>query len=246
MQTEKIDKPALARTQPTDEEKAQRMLGMYEKTIQHGMNFFIEVGMALKAIRDGKLYKAEFRTFEEYCSKRWNLSKTHVNRKIAAASIAADLTPIGVEFPITESLVRPIIDLEPDQQTKVWQQAVETAPKGKLTAKHVAEIAAQHKKMRRSAAEPSPSFDADTWTLRARHAVNNIVMKWPQDVSLQPLIDEIQNCLDSLKKRCAVPETNSDFGEHETVHFTPAAEDAAELLECDASICAHAADSEAF
>jgi hypothetical protein len=45
-----------------------------EAVIKRGLSTFLQVGRALLEIHDGRLYAAEHRTFEEYCSKRWKLS----------------------------------------------------------------------------------------------------------------------------------------------------------------------------
>jgi len=41
-------------------------------------------------------------------------------------------------LPFNESMIRPLTSLEPDQQVKIWQEAVSSAPDGRVTAKHVA------------------------------------------------------------------------------------------------------------
>jgi hypothetical protein len=47
-------------------------------------------------IRDSRLYRQEFDTFEDYCRERWKMSKTNANRLIDAAEVATNVTPIGV------------------------------------------------------------------------------------------------------------------------------------------------------
>jgi CHASE3 domain sensor protein len=45
-----------------------------------------------------------------------------------------------VNTPANEYQIRPLVKLSPDQQREAWQQAVATAPDGKVTAAHVAKI----------------------------------------------------------------------------------------------------------
>ena len=45
------------------------------------------------------------------------------------------------QIPQTESQARPLVSLPSDQQREAWQEAVETAPEGKVTAAHVYNIA---------------------------------------------------------------------------------------------------------
>ena len=47
------------------------------------------------------------------------------------------LLPIGSTLPVEQAQARPLTSLPPEQQREVWQEAVETAPARKVTAKHV-------------------------------------------------------------------------------------------------------------
>jgi hypothetical protein len=121
-------------------------LSVYEGVIRQGLESFVEVGNALARIRDGRLYRAEFKTFEEYCQTRWNLDKRYANRLVVAANVVEDLGPIGPK-PKTESQVRQLVKLPKEERPKAWKESVETAPKDatgnpKITAKHVEQVVA--------------------------------------------------------------------------------------------------------
>ena len=126
-------------------------LSVYEGVIRQGLELFVEVGNALARIRDARLYRAEFATFEEYCQTRWSLSRRHVNRLIAANDVVEDLGPIGPK-PEIESQARPLASVPKKDRAEVWQQVVATAPvdaktaKPKITAAHVANVVEQSKK----------------------------------------------------------------------------------------------------
>src|SRR5262245_26470570 len=99
-------------------------LARCEAVVERGLATFVEVGSALLSIRECRLYRAEFGTFEEYCRARWGMSKTHANRMIDAADVAGNLTPTGV-IPTTERQARELASLEPDRQRIAWSRAVE-------------------------------------------------------------------------------------------------------------------------
>ena len=126
-------------------------LSAYEGVIRQGLESFVEVGEALMRIRDGRLYRDKFGTFEDYCRTKWSLSKTHVNRLVQASEVVGDVTPIGVK-PATESQARPLASVPKEERAEVWQRVVETAPvdaktsKPKITAKHVEKVVEQAKK----------------------------------------------------------------------------------------------------
>lgn len=108
-----------------------------EATIERGMQTFVEVGLALMEIRDERLYRAEFGTFENYCRARWGWRSNYANRLIASAEVTTNLVPIGTILPATETQARPLSPLPPDLQREAWREAVDTAPNGKVTAAHV-------------------------------------------------------------------------------------------------------------
>ena len=87
-------------------------------------------------IRDSRLYRSTHATFEDYCRDRWKMARNYANKLILAAVTVANLGTI-VPIPTNEAQIRPLTDLEPDQQRKVWLQAVDSAPMGKVTALNV-------------------------------------------------------------------------------------------------------------
>jgi hypothetical protein len=60
-------------------------LALLEATIEHGRRAFFEMGNALAAIREGRLYRPDYRSFDAYCRERWGLSKVHASRLVVAA-----------------------------------------------------------------------------------------------------------------------------------------------------------------
>jgi len=48
---------------------------------------FVAVGLALKAIRDRRLYRERYGTFEEYSARRWELSRRRGYELCAAAEV---------------------------------------------------------------------------------------------------------------------------------------------------------------
>lgn len=98
-----------------------------ERTIEAGLKTFVDVGNALLEIRDGKLYRGTDGTFEEYCGNRWSFTSVQAKRLIDGAIIATNIEPTGSKI-VSESHLRPLKNLRPDEQREVYQRAVETAP----------------------------------------------------------------------------------------------------------------------
>ena len=98
-----------------------------EVVIKQGLQTFVEVGQALMLIRDKRLYRAEFGTFEAYCQDKWQLGRNFVNKTIAASNVVANLEmgTRGTQTPQTEKHARPLTKLEPELQVEAWQKVVE-------------------------------------------------------------------------------------------------------------------------
>ncbi len=48
---------------------------LVEGVISLGLKTFVEVSHALKEIRDSKLYRQEYPTFDKYCREKWGWSR---------------------------------------------------------------------------------------------------------------------------------------------------------------------------
>lgn len=116
-------------------------LSACESVIERGLQSFIDVGQALLRIREGRLYKASHRSFDDYCRTRWGLSRAHADRQIEASAIAETLTPVGV-IP-SERVAREIGKIDDSERETVWRAALKIEPDGP-TVKTIREIHEQH------------------------------------------------------------------------------------------------------
>lgn len=115
-------------------------LAELETVIERGMQTFVDVGRALLEIRDSRLYRRDYGTFEDYTRERWGMERRHAYRLIDAADAVGNVSNWTQIQPTTESQARPLTSLEPDQQREAWARAVETAPGGRITAAHVQQV----------------------------------------------------------------------------------------------------------
>jgi len=115
-------------------------LRQHEVVVERGLATFVEVGEALAGIRDGRLYRAEYATFEDYCQQRWGLAWRTAYRLMDAAAVVGNLSHGTEMLPTNERQTRPLTSLPPDVQREVWARAVETAPDSKVTAAHVERV----------------------------------------------------------------------------------------------------------
>lgn len=115
--------------------------------------FYLEVGEILTEIRDKRLYKSTHIKFSDYSQDVLDMVRRDVDRHIQAVAVVKNLLPADCQnetnwshgisqhpeiiIPQNESQARALVDLEPDEQRRVWQEAVGSAPEGRITAAHV-------------------------------------------------------------------------------------------------------------
>jgi hypothetical protein len=113
----------------------------HEAAIKAGLQTFYEVGNALLAIRDARLYRRDFNTFEDYCRTRWGMAASRARQLIGAAGVAANLESVTSVTLSNEAQARALASFAADAQQVVWDYAVNTAPvvddKPMVTAAHI-------------------------------------------------------------------------------------------------------------
>lgn len=115
-----------------------------EATIEAGVRTFVDVGLALLEIRDGRLYRAAHPTFDAYCRERWAFSRVRAHQLIEGAEVAGLLTTVNTTPPSSERQARELVPLaHEDEQAaiEVWQELRE-AHGDKVTATLVREAVA--------------------------------------------------------------------------------------------------------
>lgn len=131
----------------------------HEKVIEQGVASMLDMAYSLKAIRDGRKYRAAgFDTFETYCQERWSLTRRHVDQVIAAADITAEMRTRVLIQPTTEKQVRPLKALDTaEERAEAWNDAVEDAGGDQPTAKQVKKAVEKRKPPKKE--HPAPFSD---------------------------------------------------------------------------------------
>lgn len=148
----------IAQLELSVEERAE--LDEYEAIIDRHLQTFIEVGNALLAIRDKRLYREQYSTFDEYSQERWGFVRRQADRLIAATETVHNLRPMGLILPVTERQVRPLTSLDPHQQREVWTEVVRSNGDGKITGAKVQAVA---DRVIRGNVSDDPNYDGDEW-----------------------------------------------------------------------------------
>jgi hypothetical protein len=120
-----------------------KRLAQLESIIERTRKSFIEFGKALLEIRDSKLYRPQYSTFEQYCQGRWRFGRRYVNQVIRSSQAVLQLQDtqnLGTMVPKiqTERQARALADVPKDKRPEVLQEAEKS---GKLTARSITEAA---------------------------------------------------------------------------------------------------------
>lgn len=123
------------------------------RTIQRGWDTFVEVGQALKEIRENRLYREEFPTWEAFCRQIVGSSKTQANRQIQASALVIEMremTPNGVKsdpdlpLPANEAQARVLAPIKgAEKRWEVWEAAVRQSDGNQVSAEMIQEIAVE-------------------------------------------------------------------------------------------------------
>jgi hypothetical protein len=128
-------------------EESERLVRL-EATIHQGKAVFMQVAEAMAEIRDSRLYRNQYNTFEEYCQKTWGWGRNYVNKMIASGNAVKSLTPgMGTIVP-TEAAAREVAKIPQANRAEVLQKITDAGKP--VTAKAI-----------RASAQPAAVDDQD-------------------------------------------------------------------------------------
>ena len=110
-----------------------RSLNKVEEQIETNvLKAWYDNGLLLREIRDDKLYKKKYGTFEEYAEQRWGWSGRHAYRMIEASERFQAIENVTQNsslghkiLPSNEAQVRPLTELSDAEAVYVWGQVTE-------------------------------------------------------------------------------------------------------------------------
>ena len=123
-----------------------RELANQEARIAAGLTAFQEVGDALLKIKEAKLYRQTYTTWESYLQSRWGMSDSQSMRLISASQICREIAASGVTPPQIESHARELRIVPEGERAKVWQEITTEMPAEQLTAEQIADKVAERVK----------------------------------------------------------------------------------------------------
>lgn len=173
-----MDTFAQLSTYLTDSEN--EVLGVCETEIKQGLESFTKTGMAFLAIRDNRLYREAFPTFEAYCQGRWGMGRRNVDHYIGAAQIGTQVPIQNLEFTQARELARlasPSTNGDKRKKEINYEAVIEVASEidfSKATTKQVARAVDKKLSDLRREEKETPATPHVTDTARYRLLVSSI------------------------------------------------------------------------
>lgn len=95
-----------------------------EEVIRAGLTTFAEVGQALLTVRDQRLYRDHYPTFEEYAAGKWQISRPRAYELMRATAIVSAIADIGLPAPVNEGQARELARVPEADRPEVWRRTL--------------------------------------------------------------------------------------------------------------------------
>ena len=138
-----------------------------EEVVEKNLRGFIEIGDALREIKESELFRDKFNTWEDYLNGRWGhafSSRQQAARLMAASSVVENVQPTDEQrAQLKETHVRHLAKLEPEAQREAFDKALDASTDGKLTEKLVKEVVLEHSELVPESVRMKPNRGPVEW-----------------------------------------------------------------------------------
>lgn len=175
-----MSKAVSAPLSPTEKQ----ILTEYEAVIERGKNTFVEVGHALLEIRDKRLYREKFKTFEDYCQIKWQFNRQRGAQLINAAIEVTSLPPELSTMVNNERAARALAEVPAENKAEVVREAATT---GAVTSGSIAK-AAEKVAEAKNGGKPEVPVDATGYPIP-----EPALTYWNRAIEVAALLKEVSN-----------------------------------------------------
>lgn len=123
-----------------------------EGVIEQGQQTFMEVGQALSEIRDGKLYRAKYKTFEQYTEAKWGWGAHRARQIINAVAVQKSVTKVTL---LNEAAARQMGEIPEPHRNGVAKKAAKESGGEPINAAQIKEAAKEIVKPPKAPEKPS-------------------------------------------------------------------------------------------
>ena len=188
-------------------------LDKLETIVGEGLETFIQVGAALKEIRDDRLYRGTHKTFDEYLQRKWKISRSYAGRLISAAEVVNNIADTKN---VTEDLDKTEASSQSNCVAGIWKpDPTKNPPRNEAQTRELARLPANKQKQAWKTALVK-SFDSGRTSTPTAKDVKVVVdeMTGKNDLQIGPTLAE---CIAGIRRdakawlACCPPDKTSEF-----------------------------------
>lgn len=139
--------PPAVSEKPSLTQSEQQEFKRLDQIARDGFEGMVDAGLALEQIRAKRLYRAEYKTFREYCDTFLDLTPQYVGRLISAGKVLGEMETfvskngLELDLPKSEAVLRELkpVKAVPDR-VAVYQKALAAAGKPPTAIEVAAEV----------------------------------------------------------------------------------------------------------
>lgn len=115
-----------------------------KETIRHGLKAYIEMGQAFYRIREERLYREDYSTFQEFVVQEWSVSREFVDATIRATETAEKFQSANVPAPVSKTHALELSKIEGDsERVEAWKHVIRIT-EGKPTVEDVRNVVREY------------------------------------------------------------------------------------------------------
>ena len=137
-------------------------LDCLELHVKQSLEAFVAVGNALAEIRDRRLYREGYDTFETYLADRWGLKHQRAYQLIAGAAVSTIVDKAGLPAPVNEAQARelvPLLNDDPEGLEEAWAEVIDRHGPKPTAAQVRDHVRGDHDPEKPLSAEPGASAE---------------------------------------------------------------------------------------
>lgn len=134
-----LDKPIQKHSAKSQNERFEEL----KRIVRSGLQTAFEVGAALLEIRESKLYRQEFDTFEEFCESEFKIVRQRAYQLIKAVEVKKSLPAAAADVVTNARQAAALASVPEEKRAEV---ITEVAESGSVTAKRISEAASKKAK----------------------------------------------------------------------------------------------------
>jgi hypothetical protein len=162
-----------------------------ESVIGKGIEATVKTWIALEEIRDRRLYRQKYGTFDEYCQQKWKMTRQYASLLIKSAAVVKSLPKELSTMVDSPRQARALAVVPVAQRGPVL---IEAAKSGAVTAKAITKAAAEIDKPRVTAG-PEPVYD-----MVGIKVTSKAMLYWDRSIEVKEMMGQLSAIKCTIEK----------------------------------------------